>query len=69
MVEAGILDGDCVIVRVQETADDGDIVVALIDNEATLKRFYRERGGVRLEPANQDMAWSYPRRRGKSCWP
>ena len=56
MVEAGILDGDCVIVRKQETADDGDIVVALIDNEATLKRFYRERGGVRLEPANQDMA-------------
>ncbi len=42
--------------RRQETADDGDIVVALIDHEATLKRFYRERGGVRLEPANQDMA-------------
>ena len=44
------------IVRKQETADDGDIVVALIDNEATLKRLYRARGGVRLEPANQGMA-------------
>lgn len=56
MVEAGILDGDYVIVRKQETADDGDIVVALIEDEATLKRFYRENGGVRLEPANQAMA-------------
>ena len=56
MVEAGVLDGDYVIVRKQETADDGDIVVALIENEATLKRLYRESGGVRLEPANKDMA-------------
>jgi repressor LexA len=56
MVEAGILDGDYVIVRKQETAADGDIVVALIENEATLKRLYRESGGVRLEPANRSMA-------------
>jgi repressor LexA len=56
MVDAGVGDGDYVIVRKQETADDGDIVVALIENEATLKRLYRERGGVRLEPANRNMA-------------
>lgn len=56
MTEAGILDGDYVIVRKQDTADDGDIVVALIESEATLKRFYREADGVRLEPANQTMA-------------
>jgi repressor LexA len=55
MVEAGILDGDYVIVRKQETAIDGDIVVALIGDEATLKRLYREDGGVRLEPANRNM--------------
>ena len=56
MVEAGILDGDCVVVRKQETADDGDIVVALIDNEATLKRYYREVDGIRLEPANPALS-------------
>jgi len=55
MVEAGILDGDYVIIRKQDTADDGDIVVALIDDEATLKRFYREKDHVRLEPANSEM--------------
>jgi repressor LexA len=56
MIEAGILDGDYVVVRKQETADDGDIVVALIENEATLKRFYRDAGGVRLAPANSAMS-------------
>jgi len=56
MVKAGILDGDCVVVRKQETADDGDIVVALIDNEATLKRYYREANGIRLEPANPALS-------------
>lgn len=55
MIEAGILDGDYVIIRKQDTADDGDIIVALIENEATLKRFHRERDGVRLEPANSRM--------------
>ena len=56
MVEAGILDGDCVVVRKQETADDGDIVVALIGNEATLKRYYRDVDGIRLEPANPTLS-------------
>jgi len=55
MVKASILDGDYVIVRKQQTAEDGDIVVALIENEATLKRFYRDGDGVRLEPANSRM--------------
>jgi len=55
MIGAGILDGDYVVVRKQETAEDGDIVVALIENEATLKRFYREPDAVRLEPANAAM--------------
>lgn len=55
MVDAGILDGDYVIVRSQETADDGNIVVALIGNDATLKKFFREKDGVRLEPANSRM--------------
>ncbi len=55
MIDAGILDGDFVVVRRQETAEDGDVVVALIEDEATLKRFYRERGGARLEPANKTM--------------
>lgn len=53
MVEAGILDGDYVVVRQQETADDGDIVVAIIGEEATLKRFHRVKNGVRLDPANR----------------
>jgi len=56
MVDAGIRSGDYVIVRKQDTAEDGDIVVALIDGEATLKRFYREGGGVRLEAANGKMS-------------
>jgi repressor LexA len=55
MIKAGILDGDIVIVRQQETADDGDIVVALLDDEATLKRFYREADQVRLQPENDTM--------------
>ena len=55
MVEAGILHGDYVVVRKQATAENGDIVVALIDNEATLKRLYREKDRIRLEPANDEM--------------
>jgi len=55
MVDAGILDGDYVVVRKQDTAENGDIVVALIEDEATLKRFYREKDHVRLEPANSAM--------------
>lgn len=54
MVEKGILDGDYALIRRTETARDGDIVVALIDeNEATLKTFYREGAMVRLDPANR----------------
>jgi repressor LexA len=55
MINAGILDGDIVVVRQQETADDGDIVVALLEDEATLKRFFREAGRVRLQPENDAM--------------
>ena len=55
MVDAGILDGDVVIIRKQDTADDGDIAVALIGDEATLKRLYREKDRIRLEPANRKM--------------
>ena len=55
MRDAGILEGDFVVVRGQETADDGDIVVALLEDEATVKRFYRERDHVRLQPENAAM--------------
>lgn len=54
MINAGILDGDLVVIRRQEDADDGDIVAALIEGEATIKRLSREGGGVRLLPANPD---------------
>jgi repressor LexA len=54
MVGAGILDGDYVIARQLDTADDGDIVVALIGDEATVKRLRRRRGGWRLDPENPD---------------
>lgn len=56
MIEAGILPGDHVIVRQQDVADNGDMVVALLDQEATVKYFYREQDHVRLEPANAAMA-------------
>ena len=55
MVEAGILDDDLVVVREQESARNGDIVVALLGEEATIKRFFREDGHVRLQPANAAM--------------
>ncbi|MGQ9808222.1 MAG: transcriptional repressor LexA [Armatimonadota bacterium] len=55
MVEAGIHDGDYVVVREQPSADDGDIVVALVDGEGTVKRLHRENGRIRLQPANQKM--------------
>jgi repressor LexA len=53
MIGAGILEDDFVVVRPTEVADDGEIVVALIDDEATVKSFYREKDMVRLEPANK----------------
>lgn len=55
MIDAGILDGDYVIVRRQSTADNGDIVIAMIDDEATVKRFYKENGVFRLQPENPTM--------------
>jgi len=59
MIEDGIRDGDYVIVRRQPTADNGDTVVALVEGEATVKRFYREDGRIRLQPANQAMQPSF----------
>ena len=53
MIGAGILEDDFVVVRPTEVADDGEIVVALIDDEATVKSFYKEKDKVRLEPANK----------------
>lgn len=55
MVDAGILSGDWVLVRKQETARNGEIVVALIEDEATVKRFYKEQGQIRLQPENRFM--------------
>jgi len=55
MKNAGILEGDYVVVRRQETADDGDIVVALVGEEATVKRFFKESDHVRLQPENETM--------------
>jgi repressor LexA len=55
MIEDHIDDGDFVVIKRQATADNGDRVVAMIDNEVTLKRYYRDRGQVRLEPANGKM--------------
>lgn len=55
MIEAGILNGDFVIVNSQNTAKNGDIVVALIDDEATVKTFYKEKDHIRLQPQNSSM--------------
>lgn len=55
MVNAGILDGDYVVVKEQHDAHNGEIVVALIDDSATVKTFYRERDRVRLQPENDTM--------------
>ncbi len=55
MIEAGILDGDLAIIEKTDSANNGDIVVALIDNEATLKRFFRESSYIRLQPENKSM--------------
>ena len=52
MINAGIMNGDYVIVRRQETAQSGEIVVAMLEDEATVKRFYKEKDHIRLEPEN-----------------
>ncbi len=55
MIEAGINDGDYVVVREQKVANNGDIVVAMIDDGATVKRFYKEQNYIRLQPENSSM--------------
>jgi repressor LexA len=65
MIEAGILEGDYVVVHRQQTARDGDIVVALAGDdetadEATVKRFFRENGRIRLQPENAALSPLYP---------
>ena len=58
MIEAGIFDGDYILVQQQDSANNGDIVVAMIDgmeSEATVKAFYRENGHIRLQPRNSEM--------------
>ncbi len=55
MIEAGILSGDLVLVKKQNTAENGDIVVALIEDEATVKTFYKEKNHIRLQPQNSFM--------------
>jgi repressor LexA len=55
MKNAGILEGDLVVVRPQETAREGEIVVALLGEEATVKRFFRETDHIRLQPENETM--------------
>ena len=57
MIEAGIEDGDLVVIRKQSYANDGDIIVALVEEEATLKRMYREENGrIILHPENKEMS-------------
>jgi repressor LexA len=55
MIEDHIDDGDYVVIRSQQTAENGERVVAMIDNEVTLKRFYQEKGRIVLQPANGEM--------------
>ena len=71
MIDAGILEGDYVVVRRQQDARDGDIVVALVGDdesadEATVKRFFREDGGIRLQPENDDLRADLRRRTSRS---
>ena len=55
MIDAAILDGDLIVVAPQPHAHNGEIVVAMVDGEATVKRFYREAGRIRLQPENRSM--------------
>ena len=55
MIEAGILSGDFILVRKQNNAENGEIVVALIEDEATVKTFYKEKDHIRLQPENSTM--------------
>jgi repressor LexA len=62
MVNAHIMDGDTLLVRAQSTAQNGDIVVALTDGDATVKRFFLEKDRVRLQPENSTMKPLYVER-------
>ena len=55
MVNAGVFDGDNILVQRQPTAENGDMVVALVDDSATVKTFYKEDGHYRLQPENDNM--------------
>ncbi len=55
MIEAGIFNGDYILIKKQNTAENGQIVVALIDDEATVKTFYKEKDHIRLQPENSSM--------------
>ena len=59
MIEVGIMDGDIIVVEKCNTARDGDIIVALVEDEATVKTFYREDNRFRLQPENSEMAPIY----------
>ncbi len=61
MIEAGIFDGDYIVVSQQNTAQNGEIVVALLEEEATVKRFYKEKNRIRLQPENSAMEPIYAR--------
>jgi len=54
-VDAAILDGDLIVVSPQQDARNGEIVVAMLDGEATVKRFFRDSGRIRLQPENRTM--------------
>jgi repressor LexA len=56
MITAGILDGDLAMVRPQAIAENKDIVVAMLEGEATVKRFYKEHDHIRLQPENPNMS-------------
>ena len=55
MINIGIYNGDCVLVESQKTANNGDIVVALVEDSATVKTFYKEDNHIRLQPENDSM--------------
>ena len=55
MIDDGIFDGDYIFVKRQQDARNGEIVAAMVDGEATVKRFFRESGRLRLQPANASM--------------
>tara|TARA_Y100000768_G_scaffold388638_1_gene385776 strand:- start:4810 stop:5418 length:609 start_codon:yes stop_codon:yes gene_type:complete len=56
MIEDGILDGDLIIVKEQKTANNGQTVIAVMDNEATVKRYYKNKNQIELHPANSSMS-------------